>query len=714
MAFVLKIDRMPQDIQQLLKTYFGYEQFRPQQEEIIHHTLSGQDSLIIMPTGGGKSLCFQLPALAMEGVTLVISPLIALMQDQVDALRANGICAAALNSSNTTEEIQLVKEQMQRGELKLLYTSPERAVSPAFINYMRQQRVSFIAIDEAHCVSIWGNDFRVEYTRLPELMQHFPKVPYMALTATADRATQKDIADKLSLHAPRFFLSSFERKNLHLQVRPAISKMQHIKEYVLNRKEDCGIIYCLSRKSTEKVADALCVAGVDAAYYHAQLKAKERQQIQKAFQQDELKVICATIAFGMGIDKPNIRYVIHHNVPKNIESYYQEIGRAGRDGLPSETILYFSYQDAQVLRQFIEDSEADESFKIVQRSKLNRMLEFGQANSCRTNMILSYFGEHRSEVCGHCDNCLHPPEHFDGTVLAQKALSAAKRLNEEVAAHMLADVLRGSQKQEILQRGYHQIKTFGAGKDLSREDWLNYIAQLVNRGLLEIDFTDFNKLKITHIGQQVLFEGRQVELSKPDQQPIRANTGPGKSKTATFEDHLFQHLKEVRLRIARQENVPAYVIFNDATLEEMVTQKPMYFSDMAAISGVGEHKLQKYAELFITAIQSFVAKETSLKNIKGKTYLETYQLIKKGWSPEQIAEHRQLNVLTVYSHIAYLYEKGEAVDISPYVEEEEIAEITPAWYQLNKPDKLKALYEKLDEKFPYYKLRLAIAFIRRG
>lgn len=703
---------MSTDIYQLLKTYFGYEKFRSQQEEIIQHTLGGQDSLIIMPTGGGKSLCYQLPALAMEGITLIISPLIALMQDQVDALRANGICAAALNSSNSPEEIQQVKEQMRTGELKLLYTSPERAVSPAFISFMRQHPVRFIAIDEAHCVSIWGNDFRVEYTRLPELMQYFPRVPYMALTATADRATQKDIAEKLALRSPRFFLSSFERKNLHLQVMPAIGRMQRIKDYVLRRKDDCGIIYCLSRKSTEKVADALCDAGVKAAYYHAQLKAEERQQIQQAFQQDEIRVICATIAFGMGIDKPNIRYILHHNLPKNLESYYQEIGRAGRDGLPADTILYFSYQDAQILRQFIEDSEADESFKIVQRSKLNRMLEFGQAGSCRTNMVLSYFGEHRAEGCGHCDNCLHPPEHFDGTVLTQKALSAVKRLNEDVAANLLADVLRGSQKQEVLQRGYHQIKTFGAGKDISREDWLNYIAQMINQGLLEIDFTDFNKLKVTHIGKQVLFEGRQIKLSKPEQQKTTESRGP--SKTATFEEHLFQHLKEVRLRIARQEDVPAYVIFNDATLEEMVAQKPIYLSDMAAISGVGEHKLKKYGDLFIAAIQSFVSKQTSLKNIKGKTYLETYQLLKKGWSPEQIAEHRQINVLTVYSHIAYLYEKGEAVDISPYVSEEEIAEITPAWYKLNKPDKLKSLHEHLDEKYPYHKLRLAIAFIKRG
>jgi ATP-dependent DNA helicase RecQ len=703
---------MKQDIYHLLKTYFGYEQFRPQQQEIIEHTLSRKDSLIIMPTGGGKSLCYQLPALAMDGLTLVISPLIALMQDQVDALRANGISAAALNSSNSAEEIQEIKEQMLKGELKLLYTSPERAVSPAFISYMRQQKINFIAIDEAHCVSIWGNDFRVEYTRLPELMQHFPQVPYMALTATADRATQKDIAEKLALRSPRFFLSSFERKNLHLQVRPAIGRMQSIKDYVLSRKGDCGIIYCLSRKSTEKVADTLSTAGIKAAYYHAQLKAEERQRVQQAFQQDEIRVVCATIAFGMGIDKPNIRYVLHHNLPKNIESYYQEIGRAGRDGLPADTVLYFSYQDAQILRQFIEDSEAEESFKIVQRAKLNRMLEFGQATSCRTNMILSYFGEHRAEGCGHCDNCLHPPKVFDGTLLVQKALSAAKRLNEAVAANLLVDVLRGSERQEILQRSYHQIKTFGAGKDVSREDWLSYIAQMINQGLLEIDFTDFNKLKVTHIGEQVLFEGRKISLSRPESTTTVAPRT--KSKTATFEDGLFQHLRDVRKNIAQHENVPAYVIFNDATLEEMVAQKPMYLSDMAAISGVGEHKLNKYGELFISAIQSFVARENSPKNIKGKTYLETFQLLKDGLSPEEIARKRDMNVLTVYSHIAYLFEKGEPVDISPYISDQEINRISPAWYKLGKPDKLKELFEHFEQKIPYHQLRLAIAFIKRG
>ncbi len=703
---------MSADIYHLLKTYFGYDTFRPQQREIVEHTLNKKDSLIIMPTGGGKSLCYQIPALAMEGITLVISPLIALMQDQVDALKANGVAAAALNSSNSAEEIRQIKAQILDGTIKLLYVSPERAVSPAFISYIRDKKVNLIAIDEAHCVSIWGNDFRQEYTRLPELMRHFPQVPYIALTATADKATQTDIAEKLALRHPQKFLSSFERKNLHLQVQPAIQRLIAIKDYVVERKDECGIVYCLSRKSTEKVSDALCNIGIQAAYYHAELSGAERSRIQQAFQQDEIKVICATIAFGMGIDKPNIRYVLHFNLPKNIESYYQEIGRAGRDGLPAETILFFSFQDAQILRQFIDDSQADESFKIVQRSKLSRMLEFGQASSCRTNMVLSYFGEHRSEACGHCDNCKNPPEHFDGTEITQKALSAIKRLNENVAINLLVDILRGSERKEIITQSYDQIKTFGAGKDISREDWLSYIAQMVNQGLLEIDFTNFNKLKVTHIGERVLFDAQKIKLSKPNYQP--ASTKPEKSKTATFEDALFNHLRDVRRNLARHEDVPAYVIFNDATLQEMVSERPMYASDMASISGVGQHKLEKYGDLFLEAIKSFVLKESAPKNIKGKTYLETYTLLQEGRPPEEIAEKRNLNLLTVYSHIAYLYEKGETVDISAYITDGEIGEITAAWHKMGKPEILKDMFVHFDEKYPYYKLRLAQAFIKKG
>ncbi|MFP4091517.1 MAG: DNA helicase RecQ [Cyclobacteriaceae bacterium] len=703
---------MQAHILDLLKTHFGYDSFRDQQEEIIQHALQGNDSLIIMPTGGGKSLCYQLPALAMEGCTLVISPLIALMQDQVDSLRANGIAASAINSSVSSDEVREAANLLQSGELKLLFVSPERALSPRFVSFLQDKEISLIAVDEAHCVSIWGNDFRQEYTRLPELMRHFPSVPRMALTATADKATQKDIADKLELRTPRRFLSSFERKNLHISVLPAVQRMKQITDFVSQRKDDSGIIYCLSRKSTEQVAEKLRNIGISAAHYHAQLSSQERYEVQRAFQQDEIKVICATIAFGMGIDKPNIRYVLHYNLPKNIESYYQEIGRAGRDGLPADTILFFSMGDAQILRNFIDESEADDSFKIVQRSKLSRMLEFGLAGSCRTNMVLSYFGEHRADACRHCDNCLHPPQLFDGTILAQKALSAVKRTQESVASHMLVDILRGSERADVLQHGFHEIKTFGSGKDISREDWLSYVSQMVNQGLLEIDFTDYNKLRVTEIGELVLFKGLKIKLSKP-QQLAETSYEKRKSKTERFEEGLVKELKALRLHLAKLENVPPYIIFNDATLEEMSVVKPAFMSDMAEISGLGQYKMEKYGALFLDAIKKYMLEQSEMKQVKGKTYLETYAMLRDGLSPEQIAEKRKLNTLTVYSHIATLYDKGEPIDLSLYISDREINDIAPAWYKLNKTDQLKELYEHLSGKFEYHKLRLAIAFLKK-
>ena len=704
---------MQQSPKQLLKEIFGYENFRPQQEEIVDHALACNDSLVIMPTGGGKSLCYQLPALVMEGTALVISPLIALMQDQVDALKANGVQAATLNSATTLTEIREIEQQLYAKTLKLLYVSPERAVTPKFIRFARSQPVNLIAIDEAHCVSVWGNDFRPEYTRLPELMQHFEGIPFLALTATADKATQKDIAEKLALRNPRFFLSSFERKNLNLRVLPASRRLDFIVDYVQKHKNDSGIIYCLSRKSTEKVAEKLKTAGVEAEYYHAELSASRRQQVQQAFQRDEIKVICATIAFGMGIDKPNIRYVLHYNLPKNLESYYQEIGRAGRDGLPAETLLFFSMGDGQILRKFIDESEADEQFKQVQRSKLGRMFEFGLATSCRTNMILSYFGEHRTEGCGHCDNCRRPPRSFDGTILAQKALSAVVRTREQASINLLADILRGSERSEILRQGFHHIKTFGAGKDVKRDDWLSYLSQLVNQGFLEVDFTDYNKLKVTEIGKLVLFGKHKIKLTEPRQAAPQEVPGPQKSKIAVFEEGLFQHLRELRLRLAREEKVPPYVVFNDATLQDMAAAKPMHLAELSEVSGVGKSKLERYGQQFLNAIKEYVLKQEGPKNLKGKTYLQTLSLWKQGHTPEQIAEKRNLNPLTIYSHLAYLYEKGEPVPVTDYILAEEVEEIGQQWEKLNRPEELKGLFEALGGKQPFYKLRLAIAFLKK-
>lgn len=695
----------------LLKTNFGYDHYKGQQEEIINNALQQRDSLVIMPTGGGKSLCYQLAALSMEGTAIIISPLIALMQDQVDSLKANGIASGALNSSIPAAEAEETISKIGTEDLKLLYISPEKAVSNYFIQLVQGKNISLIAIDEAHCVSIWGNDFRQEYTLLPHLTRHFQGVPVMALTATADNATQADISAKLQLRNARRFIESFERKNLFTRVLPANRRMDYIIDFVSKRKDDSGIIYCLSRKSTELVADKLRNAGIKAFHYHAELNSEQRNGVQRAFQQDEIKVVCATIAFGMGIDKSNVRYVLHYNLPKNIESYYQEIGRAGRDGLPAETILFFSLRDSQILRQFIENSEADDSFKRVQRAKLNRMIEFGQSTSCRTNMILSYFGEHRATTCGHCDNCTNPPKHFDGTVIAQKALSAVKRLNGQVAINMLTDVLRGSEKKEVYQMGFNKIKTFGAGADISRDDWLSYISQLINQGYLEIDFTDYNKLKITPIGDKVLFNGFKVNMTKPVLYKDE-NSEPRQSKKDIFNSQLYNHLKSIRLTLAKMENVPAYVIFNDATLKEMSEIRPMYMSDMAEISGIGQHKLEKYGELFLDKIKKFIANTTTIKAIKGKTYLETREMIREGLSPEEVAKKRNLNPATIYSHLAYLYEKGENIDLTKYISEQEINTISAAWYKLNKTETIKDIHAHLNEELDFYKIRLALAFLK--
>ncbi|MDX1452776.1 MAG: DNA helicase RecQ, partial [Oleiphilaceae bacterium] len=493
-----------QTAQQALKQYFGYDSFRLSQQAVIERTLAGKSSLVIMPTGGGKSMCYQLPAILLPGLTLVVSPLIALMQDQVQGLLSSGINAAALNSACTPEEEAGIRSQAQDGQLKLLYVSPERAVTPAFLHWVSNVNLAQIAIDEAHCVSVWGNDFRPEYTQLTALTRLFPQTPVAALTATADTATQRDILAQLALTKCEVFVSSFERKNIRVDVLPAKNRMPLMRDFIAGHKNEPGIVYCLSRKSTEQVAQKLRGEGYRAQHYHGAMDSDERARIQQAFLEDKVQIICATIAFGMGIDKPNIRWIIHYNLPKNIESYYQEIGRAGRDGEPADALLFAGYGDMKTLTQFIDGSNASETFKEVQRAKLNRMWEYSQTLSCRTNFILNYFGEHREAGCGHCDSCLHPPTSFDGTIIAQKALSAVYRLNQSVGVNMLIDVLRGASNRHVIQAGYDQIKTYGAGKDIDWKAWQHYIMQLVDRGYLAIDFTRNNALQLTALSRNVL------------------------------------------------------------------------------------------------------------------------------------------------------------------------------------------------------------------
>jgi len=703
----------------ILKKVFGYKEFRDTQAQIIDRTISGKDSMVIMPTGGGKSMCYQIPALALEGFALVVSPLIALMQDQVMALKSTGVNAAAMNSQLSQDQKRDLGIQLENGEIKLLYVSPEVAVKEGFINYMKTLNVNLVAVDEAHCVSVWGNDFRPEYAQLHLLIQALPNVPHIALTATADKATQKDIAKQLQLTESKTFLSSFERKNISSNVVPGQNRMKEIMRFLETHPNDAGIIYTLSRKSAEQVAQKLFSIGYEAAHYHGAMSAEDRNQVQNDFKNDDVKIVCATIAFGMGIDKSNIRWVIHYNLPKNLESYYQEIGRSGRDGSPAETMLFFSFRDVQVLKSFIEDSQADQKFKEVQRAKLERMLEYCQATNCRTNVVLSYFGEHREEPCGRCDNCLNPPKKFDGTLMTQKVLSGCKRLKECVAITTLINVLRGSQNQEIYQNNYQEIKTYGALKEVAYFDLFQYITQLVNQGILEIDYTEHHRLKVTELGDKVLFSGKKVELSLPiDRKAAKAKSKTerfkSENKTEAFEKTLFEELRKKRKELAKEKNVPAYLVFSDKALQAMATAKPLNLSAFEEIPGVGQAKLEQYGNTFIELIRGHVITAEGPKNLKGKTYIQTLNLLKQGKTPEEISKERDISTTTVYSHMAMLYANGEDLDLNQYVNKNIQNIVLEKWEELEQPKELKVMFAALDEKIPYHQIRLSLAIYERN
>jgi len=519
-----------------LKENFGFEKFRPNQEEIINCILSGQDTLAIMPTGGGKSICFQLPALVLPGTTIVISPLIALMKDQVDSLKANGIKACFINSSQSSDEQQFYIDALQTNEFKLVYIAPE---SLSYLdNAFNKLTISLIAIDEAHCISAWGHDFRPAYTNLGYLKNRFPSTPILALTATADKATRTDISDQLNLVNPKTFVASFDRKNLSLEVRPALDRVKQIIDFIDTKPNESGIIYCLSRKTTEELAEKLQKIGIKASAYHAGLDNRTRSTVQDAFINDECQVVCATIAFGMGIDKSNVRWVIHYNLPKNIEGYYQEIGRAGRDGLPSETILFESYGDMIQLQKFASEGSNAE----VQLAKLERMKQYADALSCRRKILLSYFGELVTENCGNCDICKNPPAFFDGTIIAQKALSAITRLKESEPLAVIVDFLRGSKNASIFDKEYQHLKTYGIGIDISWYDWNQYIIQLINLGFCEIAFHQQNKIKLTPLAKKVLFEGEKVQLTTV-QKIDKTKAEPKERSPKTATNSLFEILR---------------------------------------------------------------------------------------------------------------------------------------------------------------------------
>ena len=689
-----------------LKENFGFEKFRPNQEEIINCILSGQDTVAIMPTGGGKSICFQLPALVFPGITIVISPLIALMKDQVDGLKANGIEACFINSSQTEEERQFYIESLKSNAIKLVYIAPE---SLSFLdNIFNSLNISLIAIDEAHCISSWGHDFRPAYTNLGYLKNRFPSTPILALTATADKATRKDISQQLNLINPRIFIASFDRKNLSLEVRPALDRVKQIIDFIQEKPTESGIVYCLSRKTTEELAEKLQKIGINAKAYHAGLDNKIRSKTQDEFINDECQVVCATIAFGMGIDKSNVRWVIHYNLPKNIEGYYQEIGRAGRDGLPSETVLFESYGDLIQLQKFASQGLNAE----VQLAKLERMKQYADALSCRRKILLSYFGELVTENCGNCDICKNPPLFFDGTIIAQKALSAIFRLQETEPLPVIIDFLRGSKNAYIYEKEYQNLKTYGVGVELSWYDWNQYLIQLINLGYCEIAFHKQNKIRLTSLAKKVLFEGEKVQLTTVqkiniDKQEIK------ETKSKSTANSLYETLRKLRYEISKEESVPAYVIFSDAALRQMETERPMSDQELLAIDGVGKAKLEKYGDAFINAIIDFQKSKVVRKKKEATTYKETLELYKNGFSVEEIAQKRKLGLSTIMSHLAKLYVDGADIDLDSFISKEEVTQIAEAQIKLESPNALKPYFDYFEEKIDYGKIRLALAILEK-
>ena len=608
------------NIEQVLKTYYGYDEFRPLQKDIIMNAIGGGDSLVLMPTDGGKSLCFQMAALMMNGMAVIVSPLISLMRDQVEGLRMNGIAAEALNSSNDEGYNHDIINRCMDGKVKMLYISPERLVG-GVLTILQNVRVSLFAIDEAHCISGWGHDFRPEYSQLGQLKQLFPHVPIMALTATADKITKEDILVQLNIKDAKTYISSFDRPNLSLDVKRGYSakdKLRSIEELIRRHPGESGIIYCLARKTTEALAAKLKQGGFSVDVYHAGMPNSERNKVQDDFQNDRVQVICATIAFGMGIDKSNVRFVVHYNLPKSIESFYQEIGRGGRDGLPCETILFYNLQDIITLRKFADESGQKE----INFDKLKRMQEYAEAQVCRRRILLNYFGETSDKGCGNCDVCHTPPQMFDGTTIVQKALSAIVRTEEKIGFTLMVDILRGTLSPDIVSNKYNEIKTFGAGRDISARDWHDYLLQMLQMGFFEIAYNEDRHLHITPLGQEVLYGRRNVQLAIINREEFTVNSrrkqqreerdaewaavGQGQS------DDLFNRLREVRRQMAAEIGKPAFIVMSDKSLQDLVLKRPKSLEAMADVYGFGEYKAKAYGKPFIEAIKQYTSDSLDL------------------------------------------------------------------------------------------------------
>lgn len=682
----------------LLKKHFGYDRFLPDQEKIIQEVLSGKDVLTIMPTGGGKSLCFQLPALVCEGTAVVISPLIALMKDQVDSLKANGIPAAFYNSSQDYGVNKEILNQLDHGELRLFYIAPESLMS--LLPMLKKCRISLFAVDEAHCISAWGHDFRPTYSKLSVLKEEFAEVPILALTATADAATQNDILQQLRIPGATIHVASFDRKNLYLEVRQGKNKKKQILEFLKDHPNESGIIYCLTRKATEELAGFLCDKGFQAKAYHAGMETGYRNSVQEDFINDRIPIIAATIAFGMGIDKSNVRWVIHYNLPKNLEGYYQEIGRGGRDGLASHSLLFYSIADIYSLRNFILKDTLDE----IQSAKLDRMQQYAEARSCRRIALLSYFGEHTSGNCGNCDICKNPPKYFNGTEIAVKICTTVASIKESEGIGTVVDILKGSRKTSVIRNNYHQLSTYGTVHDLSWNELQHYVVQLINLGVLAVQYHQNGRVRTTPIGKEVLLGGLQINLAKfPSLKPEK-----DKAKLALPKEiGLFERLRELRMKIAQEEKLPPYHIFSDASLKDMEEKIPLSKAAFAKIQGVGEVKKEKYASRFLPEILEYGSR-------KIPTYKKSYEMFLLGLSPEEIGLHRNLKMETIYGHLLKAYSLGEPLSLDSFISSQEIEKIRQAKMELKTPEGLKSYYEFLKEAFPYWKIKYGLFALESG
>jgi ATP-dependent DNA helicase RecQ len=702
----------------LLQTTFGYEEFRGQQEAIIDQVLNGHDALVLMPTGGGKSLCYQIPAMVRSGVGVVISPLIALMKDQVDALLQVGVKAAFLNSSLNSIEARNVEHQLLNGTLDLLYVAPERLMTERFLELLERIPISLFAIDEAHCVSRWGHDFRPEYLQLSILAERFPQIPRIALTATADDITRNEIVENLRLQNAQQFISSFDRPNIRYTVVNKNNGRQQFMEFYLAQHEgDAGIVYCLSRKKVDDTAEWLKKRGVNALPYHAGLDTKIRQRHQETFLRNEGVVMVATIAFGMGIDKPDVRFVAHLDLPKSIEGYYQETGRAGRDGLPSNAFMTYGLADVMLHRKMLEESQAAELYKRVENQKLEKLIGFCETARCRRQVLLEYFGED-AQPCGNCDTCLNPVETYDATVQAQKFLSTVVRTRERFGAGHLIDILLGKQTPRVSELNHHTLTTFGIGQEMNEKQWRSVVRQLVGSGYLTTDDEGYGSLKITPKSTLVLRGQEKLEFRRD----TTIKTEPKQPATAAelhgIEADLFAALRSLRADIAREQSVPAYVIFHDSTLRQMVLNRPRTLKAFAKLAGVGQKKLESYGQRFIDVILRCVPFSENEQTIKQRmpivsdTVLLTWELLKEGLSPVQVADRRKLAKSTILTHCAELVEAGElTVREATGLLDSDIQRILDTYEALMHEEKgrLRPLFDKLNGEYDYGLLRCVLA-----